>query len=110
MADSPQHLSCQTGPCIFKHNHACDFVLPALADAQAIAATQSPETVDLAARLIRADIGAIWILQIEEEAAAMLLSGRDEKDFILSQAEPIDASREAERRQRGWAYLLGAGA
>lgn len=95
---------------IFKRNCVRNFVLPALADAQAIAATQSPVTVDLAARSIRAESGAVWTFQIEEEAAAMLLSGRDEIDFTLSQAAAIEAWRSADRRQRGWAYLSGAAA
>jgi 3-isopropylmalate/(R)-2-methylmalate dehydratase small subunit len=93
---------------IFKRNCVRNFVLPALADAQAIAATQSPVTVDLAARSIRAESGETWTFQIEEEAAAMLLSGRDEIDFTLSQADAIESWRGADRRQRGWAYLTGA--
>ena len=95
---------------IFKRNCVRNFVLPALADAGAIAATQAPVTVDLAARQIRAETGEIWTFQIEEEAAAMLLSGRDEIDFTLSQADAIQFWREADRRQRAWAYLPGAAA
>lgn len=95
---------------IFKRNCVRNFVLPALADAGAIAATQSAVTVDLAARQIRAESGEVWTFQIEEEAAAMLLSGRDEIDFTLSQADAIDAWRDADRAQRGWAYLAGAAA
>lgn len=90
---------------IFKRNCVRNFVLPALADAQGIAATQSCVTVDLAARLIRAENGEVWTFQIEEEAAGMLLSGRDEIDFTLSQADMINAWRIADRRQREWAYL-----
>lgn len=92
---------------IFKRNCVRNFLLPALADADAIAATQSPVTVDLAARTIRAETGETWTFQIEEEAAEMLLSGRDEIDFTLSQAAAIDAWRAADRGSRGWAYLAG---
>lgn len=95
---------------IFKRNCVRNFVLPAVADARSIAATQSPVQVDLAERLIRAETGEVWTFQIEEEAAAMLLSGRDEIDFTLSQADAIAAWREGDRRRRGWAYLPGAAA
>ena len=93
---------------IFKRNCVRNFLVPAIGDAEAIAATQSPVTVDLAGRTIRADTGESWTFQIEEEAANMLLSGRDEIDFTLAQGDAIDAWRAADQQSRGWAYLAGA--
>lgn len=95
---------------IFKRNCVRNFLLPAIADAEAIAATQSVVTVDLAERTIRTDTGQAWGFQIEEEAAAMLLSGRDEIDFTLAQAAEIEAWRAQDRAARAWAYLRGNGA
>jgi 3-isopropylmalate/(R)-2-methylmalate dehydratase small subunit len=95
---------------IFKRNCVRNFVLPALADAEAIAATQSPVTVDLASRTIRADSGESWTFTIEGEAADMLLSGRDEIDHTLAQAAEIETWRTRDRETRSWAYLAGASA
>lgn len=92
---------------IFKRNCVRNFVLPALADAEAIAATRVPARVDLAARTIVADTGESWSFQIEEDAAGMLLSGRDEIDFTLAQGDLIEAWRTQDRAARGWAYLTG---
>lgn len=93
---------------IFKRNCVRNFVLPALANAEAIAAAQSPVTVDLEARTIRAESGESWTFTIEDEAAGMLLSGRDEIDHTLAQADEIDAWRARDRQARSWAYLAGA--
>jgi 3-isopropylmalate/(R)-2-methylmalate dehydratase small subunit len=93
---------------IFKRNCLRNFLLPAIADAGAIAATRSSVTVDLAARTITADTGETWPFQIEEEAAGMLLSGRDEIDHTLLQSDEIDAWIARDRRERGWAYLSEA--
>lgn len=93
---------------IFKRNCVRNFLLPAIADAHVIAATQSSVRIDLAARTITADTGETWSFQIEEEAAGMLLSGRDEIDYTLLQADQIEAWTARDRRERGWAYLSGA--
>lgn len=93
---------------IFKRNCVRNFVLPALADAAAIAATCQPVRIDLAARSIVSETGDTWRFEIEEEAAAMLLSGRDEIDFTLAQSDRIDAWQARDRQDRPWAYLTGA--
>ena len=93
---------------IFKRNCVRNFLLPATADAAAIAACGDAVTVDLAARSITAQGGQAWSFTIEDDAAEMLLTGRDEIDFTLVQADCIEAWREGDRRARPWAYLTGA--
>ncbi len=61
-------------------------------------------TVDLPAREIRAETGEAWSFAIEDEAAQMLLTGRDEIDHTLAQIDEIAAWQHDDRQARPWVY------
>jgi len=76
-------------------------VSPTIVDLGAIAATQSASRIDLAHRTIEADSGKSRAFQIEEEAAVMLLSARDEIYSRLPNGGANVASIMLDRQERG---------
>lgn len=90
---------------IFRRNCIRNGMLPVLCDPVPIAAAQGPVVIDLEQRSIIAADGQRWTFSIEEEEARMLLHGLDEIELTLLSASRIAAFRDADRRDRPWAYL-----
>lgn len=94
---------------IFKRNCVRNFVLPAQADPAPLAAAGGVLAIDLAARTIRAENGGCWTFALEDEAAEVLLTGRDEIDHTMARIEDIEAWRRDDEAARPWAYPAAPG-
>ncbi|MEW4469072.1 3-isopropylmalate dehydratase small subunit, partial [Parasphingorhabdus sp. JC815] len=93
---------------IFAGNCVRNGILPAVLDAQAIAAIEQahlPATINLAEQNISVGEGHSWSFPIDEEAKAMLLEGLDAIDLSMKMADDITAWQVADRTARPWIYL-----
>ncbi|AMO72567.1 3-isopropylmalate dehydratase small subunit [Sphingorhabdus sp. M41] len=90
---------------IFKRNCIRNFILPATADTMPIASRQMNLTVNLPERAICGTDGSCWSFDIDEESAAILISGQDEIDRTLLSQPLITSWRSQDRIKRPWIYL-----
>jgi len=93
---------------IFAGNCTRNGIVPVTLDREtieAIAASATPVTIDLAAQTVCLEGGACWPFAIGAEARAMLLEGLDAIDLTLKNRAEIAAFQQADRASRPWIYL-----